>query len=299
MLTVMETFGPFLLEERLDSGGEFEFFRASRAATPYRDNAESCVVLRAPADAWAPWASPAIATRLRHPSIVAMLDSGTIGDQMWFAYEHAGLDLRRFLLDGPLPTNAAIEVTRHVVDALAAAHALSLDGKECSVLHSALAPRCVFVSREGVVKLSGFVTGRIKPESPPMEFDRSMADQIEARLNAAPQWAPEQLRGEESTRQSDAFLVGALLHSMLFGVDYVSKTMAAMRATKRSTTLSHDDPHSPVLRRLLAERPDERFQSMDDVRQALDALSPREESNDPLLARTWLAARAADLLQRD
>lgn len=100
--TTMELLGGFRLEHRLDSGGDFAFFRARRAPTPYRDDGEEVVVLRVRLEAgekrWPPWADPAVATLLRHPGIVELLEEGVVGQFRYFVFEHMdGGDLRGLL----------------------------------------------------------------------------------------------------------------------------------------------------------------------------------------------------------
>jgi serine/threonine-protein kinase len=281
----MQRFGPFLLEARLDGGGQFELWRASRADDPYRGEARQCVVLRLAEDAahrrWPAWADPAVARLLRHPAVVRMLDDGTLDGQRWFSFEHVdGIDLRRLLGDGPLPRNVALAITHALVDALCAASSLkAADGRPFELVHGAIAPRWVLVSRLGDVKLGGFGIGYLKPERR-SGYDESI-------------WSPERLLGvPDATAQSDLFQVGLVLHRMLFGVDYVSQAQARIReaVTRRDvarSVLPETEPRlDALLRLLLAERPQDRFATHARAREALAAVTAEGPE-----VRAWLASR--------
>ena len=284
----MLRFGPFLLEARLDGGGHFELWRASRGDDPYRGEARACVVLRA-ADAtaerrWPPWADPAAARLLRHPAIVQMTDSGMTDGQRWFSFELVdGVDLRALLHHAPFPQNVALALTSTLLEALcASSRALDREGRPFDFVHGSLGPRWVLVSRAGEVKLAGFGVGYLKPERQ-VGFDESI-------------WSPERLLGvPEATPQSDQFQVGLVLHRLLFAADYVSQAQARIReaVTRRGVVRSVLPSTSlPALdlfvRTLLAERPQDRFATHERARAALLPLLRAEgEPN----ARDWLASR--------
>ncbi len=250
---------------------------------------EPCVVLRAAQesarDRWPPWADPGVAIILRHPTIVQMLDDGELDGYRYFSFEYVdGVDLRQLLNDVPLPPNAALTIIRTIVDALCvASEAVGLDGSPFEFLHGCISPRWVFVSRRGEVKLGGFGFGYIKPER-----ERGLDDVI---------CAPEQLRGGDQTAQTDMFQVGLLLHRMLFGSEFVSEGLARVRAkvaghgVATATVTPYADPQlEKLLRRLLAERPEDRFASITEVRDAIRSLAGAEATSE---GHRWLAAHAS------
>jgi eukaryotic-like serine/threonine-protein kinase len=292
----MEAFGEFQLEQRLDAGGEFAFFRARRAPDPYRGSATPCVVLRfSRVDAeqrWPPWADPGVARVLRHPTIVPMLDAGEVGDHRYFSFEYVdGVDLRHLLQGDPLPRNAALLVARTIVEALCvASEAVGLDGTRFVFLHGAIAPRWIFASRAGEVKLGGFGLGYLKPERP-----RGLHETISA---------PEQLSGSDGeTAASDIFQVGLVLFRMLFASDFVSAALARIlghesgRPVGPTALPATDPPLDRLLRQLLAERPEERFASIHEVRAAVEAALPRGDAERD--ARAWLATRVERVLDSE
>ena len=281
----MERFGPFLLEARLDGGGKFEIWRASRADDPYRGEARQCVVLRIAEAAaqrrWPAWADPAVAKQLRHRTVVRMLEDGSSNGRRWFSFEHVdGVDLRQLLHGGAVPRNVALAITHDLVDALAAAsHVVGGNGRPFELVHGSIAPRWVLVSRLGDVKLGGFGIGYLKPERR-SGYDESI-------------WSPERLLGvPDATAQSDLFQVGLVLHRLLVGVDYVSQAQARIMeaVTRRNvarSVLPEIEPRlDTFLRLLLAERPQDRFATPARAMEALAAITA-----DGPDVRSWLASR--------
>lgn len=164
-----------------------------------------------------------------------------------------------------------------------ASEAVGADGSRFQFLHGSIAPGWVFVSRRGEVKLGGFGFGCIKPER-----QRGLDEMIAA---------PEQLLGcQGETASIDIFQVGLLLHRMLFASGFVSEALARILGQVSGeavapTALPRTDPQLEILRHLLAEQPENRFASIHDVREAVDAVTPRGEPESE--ARAWLARQAA------
>ncbi|MBN6058598.1 serine/threonine protein kinase, partial [Nonomuraea sp. RK-328] len=92
------------------------------------------------------------AARLRsHPSIVTVHDVVMDGGRPWIVMELVhGRSLDRIVReDGPLPPARTASVGRHVLDALAAAHAMG-------VLHRDVKPGDVLLTQDGRVLLTDF-----------------------------------------------------------------------------------------------------------------------------------------------
>ena len=141
------------------------------------------------------------------------------------------------------------------------------------------------------MKLGGFGFGFIKPER-----QRRLNEMIAA---------PEVLLGSDAeTAQSDIFQVGLLLHRMLCGSEFVSEALARIvgkvsgRAVAPTVVRAADPALERLLRRLLAERPEDRFSSVHEVRAAIDAILPHGASESEA-ARAWLGARVERALGND
>src|SRR5208337_687328 len=115
--------------------------------------------------------------------------------------------------------------------------------------------------------------------------------------------SPEQVRGEALDHRTDLFAFGAVLYEMLSGQRAFQRDTAA----ETMTAILKDDPPelgdrtklvSPALerivRRCLEKRPEQRFQSAQDLAFALEALSGTESSGAaratpaPRTSRRWL-----------
>jgi serine/threonine protein kinase len=120
-------------------------------------------------------------------------------------------------------------------------------------------------------------------------------------LGTAAYISPEQAKGEEADARSDVFSFGLVLYEMLSGLRAFSKktaieTMAAivrdepapLPATLRTPELDR------VIRRCLRKAPAERFQSMAEVKGALEQVSLRTLEEQPSIAVLPFANMSAD-----
>jgi serine/threonine protein kinase len=282
----------YTLDERLDSGGSVAVHRALSA----RDGRQ-VVVTMCPgpmSERWPPWADPRLAQILDHPNIVRLLDVVEASDHVAFVTEHVdGVDLRKILLHGPVSLASALFVAAELCRGLHAAHhSTGLDGTSFAFTHGWLCPRCIFVSREGAVKLGGFGTGRI-------QSDEERLSLMHAWVEPFSYLAPEHLRGEEPEPRTDLFLLGIVLHEMIAGErPFVGDTPEALAgaikngrrralstgipapakqamSAQQSLRLAMDD----LIGWTLSPRPDERPQSAAELLGALEALARRFESS--------------------
>jgi eukaryotic-like serine/threonine-protein kinase len=163
---------------------------------------------------------------------------------------------------GPLPPDRAVRLALQIVSALDAAH-------RRNVLHRDLKPANILVTEDGTAKLLDFGLAKL------MAGDGDITHTMDgAVLGTAPYMSPEQAQGRPLDARSDIFSLGTVLYELLSG----------SRAFGRTTTLdvlnavSRDEPpslHAPpavdrIVRKCLQKRPDDRFQTMADVRTALE-----------------------------
>ena len=148
---------------------------------------------------------------LRHPNIVAVLETGLVGEIYYLAMELVeGNDLSHVLgqlraKNVLMPVGFAVFIARALLSALAHAHvATGPTGIPLSVVHCDVSPSNVFVSTAGLVKLGDFGIAK-------------------ARLHgdARSSWgkiayaAPEQLEGAPLDPRADLWSVGVTLYEML------------------------------------------------------------------------------------
>jgi eukaryotic-like serine/threonine-protein kinase len=225
-------------------------------------------------------------SRLNHPNICTVYDVGRDAGVDYLVMEYLeGRTLAAVLEQGPMPVDEALRVARQVADALIAAH-------RHGIIHRDLKPANVLIvgagSRGGgTAKLVDF--GLAKQAA--VAVASTMETQVPEPTRAAPltgtgmilgtfqYMAPEQVEGHDADARTDIWGFGCLLYEMLTGrraFDGATQAslIAAILERQPAPVDLPDAALTPALNRLIAacleKDPDERFQSMRDVRRELD-----------------------------
>src|SRR5688572_4943997 len=210
---------------------------------------------------------------LNHPHICQIHDVGP--DYLVLEYLE-GQPLR-----GPLPPSEAIRLASQVAGALEEAHSKG-------ILHRDLKPSNIIVTRRraasdpttsSIAKLLDF--GLAKAFSTEGDATRTLADTAAGIVvGTAAYMSPEQAEGMSLDARSDVFSFGAVLYELLSG----QRPFGGTSTISVLSSILRDDPPPiqapPVLeqivRRCLQKQPGQRFQTMTDLRLALEqAASPR------------------------
>ena len=103
-----------------------------------------------------------LCSRLRHPSIVQLLDDGVCGQYVYGVFEYVpGVTLKqRLLQEGPLDLLETGRLMSQVLDALACAHQLG-------IVHRDLKPENIMIARYGVVNHAKVLDFGISTVVPP------------------------------------------------------------------------------------------------------------------------------------
>jgi TolB-like protein len=175
-------------------------------------------------------------------------------------------------LKGPRAAEEAVRLAAQIVEALDAAH-------HRGVIHRDLKPANIMVTSEGSVKLIDF--GLAKQAA-----DEDETATLEGTVvGTAAYMAPEQIQGKTLDGRSDMFSLGAVLYELLSGRRaFPGETTASVIAA-----ILHSEPEpldappalSRIVRRCLAKQPSERYQTMTELRSALESLSEKPEDLPP------------------
>lgn len=172
---------------------------------------------------------------------------------------------------GPIAVDDALRLARQIASALGAAH-------ERGILHRDLKPSNVLVTRasassEPAVKLLDFGIAKLMADADGYEQETRTSEG--AIVGTLAYMSPEQAEGRPIDARSDIFSFGTLMYELLSG----RRPFAGATPSQVLSALLRGEPPaldtSPgverVVRKCLALRPADRFQSMAEVRAALDA----------------------------
>jgi serine/threonine-protein kinase len=220
----------------------------------------------------------AVTSKLRHPNTVTIIDYGKSDDGvLYIAMEYLeGQTLAQLLTQlGPLPWMRVLNIAQQVARSLREAHRVGL-------IHRDLKPANIMVLNQeddhDVVKVLDF--GLVKSFLP----DRGLPNEAELTqagvILGSPQYmAPEQARNVSDPR-SDVYSLGVVLFQMLMGrppfqaaqsIDVIFKHLNEAPPAFSALWPTHAVPQEveALVMRCLYKRPEERFQSMDEVLESI------------------------------
>jgi eukaryotic-like serine/threonine-protein kinase len=210
------------------------------------------------------------ASRMNHPSCVAVIDFGLEDDCPYIVMDFvAGRTLRTMLDRGPLPVPRALAIARQVIAGLAHAHAHG-------VIHRDLKPENILVAADALGEhalLGDFGCARIGGEM--RSISRNMA------IGTPSYMAPEQTLGASVDTRTDVYGAGVLLYELLADrKPFESRKPFDLMALHRDAPVPWFDDVAPeraippaieaVVRRALAKSPDARYRSAIELGRALD-----------------------------
>src|SRR6185503_1919606 len=187
-----------------------------------------------------------------------------------------GATVAALVRDGELDVARALEIAEQVGDALSEADALG-------IVHRDLKPSNVMVTESGRVKVLDFGVAQrhVNPAIAASDVTRTsdLADGLAGFVGTLPYAAPEQATGREVDGRADIFSLGVMIYELVCGKRPFAGGNAAqileaiLREDIPPFTDLHRDPRLPQLellvRRMLARDPQNRFASLNDVRDAL------------------------------
>jgi serine/threonine-protein kinase len=168
-----------------------------------------------------------------------------------------------------LPLEHAVHVVRQTAAGLAYAHAWrEPDGHLLRIVHRDVSPTNILVTMEGQVKIVDFGIARAQAE---LRDEGSV-------IGKASYMSPEQVKGEGVDYRSDIFSLGIILYELALGqrlfrgpADVVMKRIVDEKI-EPPTAVRRDFPPALelIVMRALEKRPDDRYQSAEEMRVDLE-----------------------------
>jgi eukaryotic-like serine/threonine-protein kinase len=203
-----------------------------------------------------------IVRRVHDSAVAKIYDVGMSGLYGWLAMEYfQSGDLRARMRNGMTPQEA-VRSAAQVARALDAVH-------KAGVLHRDVKPGNVMVRDDGSLALIDFGLARYAA----LDYEISDHGQI---FGTPHYMSPEQGHGEPIDSRSDLYSVGVMLYEMLAGRKPYSadNPMAIIYMHRKAPLPLLPEPLAavqPLLERLLAKRPDDRFESGAAAADAMEA----------------------------
>ena len=253
--------GPYELTAPLGAGGMGEVWKArdtrvDRVVAIKRLKAEHAERFKREARAIA---------ALNHPHICQLYDVGP--DYLVMEYVEGEI------LTGPVPVADAVRLAVQIAEALTAAH-------RKGIVHRDLKPANILVAESGA-KLLDF--GLAQMDAPLMSGDGTISVALSEPgviVGTVAYMSPEQAQGQAVDARSDVFSFGAVLYEVLSGRRAFrgGTPFATITAVinERPPALEAPAALGRIVSRCLAKQPGDRFQTMAEVRAALEqaAVSP-------------------------
>jgi len=280
-LTAGTRLGPYEILAPIGAGGMGEVYRA-------RDtNLKRDVALKILPEAFAHDADR-MARFQREAQVLASLNHPNIAQI--YGIEDRALVMELVegqTLQGPLPLETALNYARQIAEALEAAH-------RKGIIHRDLKPANIMVTEGASVKLLDFGLAKLVAKT-----DSDVTRTIEGTvLGTAAYMAPEQAQGKPLDERSDIFSFGAVLYEMLSG----SRAFAGNSTAEVMSAVLRDEPKPlpasgeivRIVTRCLRKSPADRFQTMAEVKAALQQLSAKPAERQPSIAVLPFANLSAD-----
>jgi len=239
------------------------------------------------------------ASALNHPNIITIHDVVSSDGLEFMVMEFvSGVTLDDLVPKHGLDAHKTIDIAVQMADALQAAHA-------AGIVHRDLKPGNVMVTGTGLVKILDFGIAKLTGPSPAMKatdetlpIDAPMTVEGSI-LGTVCYMSPEQAQAKPVDPRSDIFSFGLVLYEMLTG----QKAFSGDSALSTLSAILRDDARpisqlvegvppelEQIVYRAMRKQPEQRWQSMQEMRAALLVLKQKADSG---VFRTMMESAAA------
>jgi eukaryotic-like serine/threonine-protein kinase len=234
-----------------------------------------------------------VGAHVRHPNVASATDFGKLDDGAYFLVLDyiEGRNLGEVIRDGPMPVSRVVRIAKQIAGALAAAHALG-------IVHRDMKPRNIMLDTNMVPKLIDFGFAKVSVDKLPLTASRDEARPA-SRLTGVGvifgtinYLAPESAHGMDAVdARADLYALGVMTYEMLAGKHPFDSTdpvemfkhhrlTAPPLFSARSPGVTVPPELDAIVRKLLEKDPYDRYQTAQELVEALDALPFGHESEE-------------------
>jgi serine/threonine protein kinase len=218
--------------------------------------------------------------RLSHPNIVNVYDAGEENGMYYMVMEFVeGITLKEYIIEkGFLTAEEAVNIGMQICDGLAHAH-------KQGIIHRDIKPHNILCTPDGRYKLTDFGIARLVDAATHLTKTGTV-------MGSVHYFSPEQASGHTISYPSDVYSLGVVLFEMLTGSvpfdakEHILVAMMHLHDEVPDPRLVQEDlPESLklVLDRVLAKKPEERYQNADEFRFALQQSLTHRPKKEPIL----------------
>lgn len=200
----------------------------------------------------------ALLSQINHPNVIRIHDQGFSDEHAYIAMEYFERGDLRGLFGPGMTRERALEVVQQMALALAAIHSHG-------IVHRDIKPENVMLRHDGSVALADFGIAKSMLQAGDLGLTQTRHGDV---VGTPYYMSPEQVSGKTVTARSDLYSLGVMLFEMLAGRrPFIAESLELLLARH----LHADTPvlpaaHAalqPIVNRLMAKNPDDRYASAD------------------------------------
>jgi serine/threonine protein kinase len=214
----------------------------------------------------------ALLCKIDHPHVIKIYDQGFTDEHAYIAMEYFERGDLRGLFGPGLARPQALTVVREIAQALSAIHAHG-------IVHRDIKPENVMLRADGSVALADFGIAKSMLQSQNMGLTQTHHGDV---VGTPYYMSPEQATGRKVTALSDLYSLGVMLFEMLaHRRPYIAESLELLLAKHlNAETPALPAPHADlqgIVNKLMAKRPEQRFESAEAFLLELEAVAPAPE----------------------